>query len=236
MRETRNIYLAVLRKDLPSPLAKESDEEKESKGTDATRKTKTRTTRSRRSTKPDTSAQQPDRHLHRTAAVRQTTPPARRPIRRRSVSTSRASSSGSWTCRSRPANLSNLQAGSAGQIYFLREVGRQDRRCSGSTSRSARPRRCVPDVADYRVSADGKKLLYKAKDSWFIVPTTKEIKPGDGKIAADAIEVKVDPRAEWNEVFDEAWRINRDYFYDPSMHGVDWKAARAEVRGASSRT
>ena len=86
----------------------------------------------------------------------------------------------------------------------------------------------MPDVADYRVSADSKKLLYKAKDSWFIVPTTKEIKPGDGKIAADSIEVKVDPRAEWNEVFAEAWRINRDYFYDPGMHGVDWKAARAK--------
>ena len=56
----------------------------------------------------------------------------------------------------------------------------------------------------------------------------KEIKPGDGKIAADSIEVKVDPRAEWNEIFDEAWRINRDYFYDPDMHGVDWKAARAK--------
>ena len=93
----------------------------------------------------------------------------------------------------------------------------------------------MPDVVDYRVSADGKKLLYRAKDSWFIVPTTKEIKPGDGKIAADSIEVKVDPRAEWNEVFTEAWRINRDYFYDPGMHGVDWKAARAKVRGASSR-
>ena len=73
-----------------------------------------------------------------------------------------------------------------------------------------------------------KKLLYKAKDSWFIVPTTKEIKAGDGKIAADSIEVKVDPRAEWNEVFAEAWRTNRDYFYDPGMHGVDWKAARAK--------
>ncbi len=84
---------------------------------------------------------------------------------------------------------------------------------------------------DYRVSADAKKLLYKAKDSWFIVPTTKEIKPGDGKIAADSIEVKVDPRAEWTQIFDEAWRINRDYFYDPNMHGVDWKAdARRSTR------
>jgi len=42
----------------------------------------------------------------------------------------------------------------------------------------------------------------------------------------DAVEVRVDPRAEWPEIFEDAWRINRDYFYDPQMHGVDWKAMR----------
>nr|MDQ5873588.1 PDZ domain-containing protein [Acidobacteriota bacterium] len=41
-----------------------------------------------------------------------------------------------------------------------------------------------------------------------------------------AIEVKVDPRSEWPEMFNEAWRINRDYFYDPNMHGVNWAAMR----------
>ena len=38
--------------------------------------------------------------------------------------------------------------------------------------------------------------------------------------------MKVDPRAEWTQIFNEAWRINRDYFYDPNMHGADWKAMR----------
>ena len=77
------------------------------------------------------------------------------------------------------------------------------------------------------------------------MPTTaKELKPGEGKIATDAIEVKVDPRAEWKQIFDEAWRINRDYFYDPNMHGVDWRpratkyarvpAARHHARATST--
>ncbi|HEU4925966.1 MAG TPA: hypothetical protein VFT24_02890 [Vicinamibacterales bacterium] len=35
--------------------------------------------------------------------------------------------------------------------------------------------------------------------------------------------MRVDPRAEWKQIFDEAWRINRDYFYAPNMHGVDWE-------------
>jgi tricorn protease len=39
--------------------------------------------------------------------------------------------------------------------------------------------------------------------------------------------VRIDPVAEWAQIFDEAWRINRDYFYDPGMHGADWKAMRA---------
>jgi tricorn protease len=47
-----------------------------------------------------------------------------------------------------------------------------------------------------------------------------------GKLDIDAIEVPVDPRAEWRQIYEEAWRINRDYFYDPAMHGADWPAMR----------
>ena len=69
-------------------------------------------------------------------------------------------------------------------------------------------------------------MLYRAGTNWSIVATTKKVEPSEGRIAADAIEVKIDPRAEWTQIFNEAWRINRDYFYAPNMHGVDWKGAR----------
>src|SRR6185436_389866 len=74
--------------------------------------------------------------------------------------------------------------------------------------------------------ADAKKLVYKTKDSWAIAGTSgKKIDPSEAKtLKMDAIEVKSDPRAEWPEMFEDAWRINRDYFYDPGMHGLDWKA------------
>ncbi|HEY1189155.1 MAG TPA: PDZ domain-containing protein, partial [Gemmata sp.] len=49
---------------------------------------------------------------------------------------------------------------------------------------------------------------------------------GDGKVNFDSTEVRVDPRAEWNQIFEEAWRINRDFFYDPNMHGADWPAMK----------
>jgi tricorn protease len=48
----------------------------------------------------------------------------------------------------------------------------------------------------------------------------------DGKVNFDAIEVRVDPRAEWKQIFEEAWRVNRDFFYDPNMHGADWPAMK----------
>jgi tricorn protease len=49
---------------------------------------------------------------------------------------------------------------------------------------------------------------------------------GGQKLNLDAIEVRVDPRAEWKQILHEAWRINRDFFYDPNMHGADWIAVK----------
>ena len=40
--------------------------------------------------------------------------------------------------------------------------------------------------------------------------------------ATDEMQAKVDPRAEWRQMFRDAWRQERDFFYDPGMHGVDW--------------
>ncbi len=42
------------------------------------------------------------------------------------------------------------------------------------------------------------------------------------------IQVRIDPKAEWKQIFNEVWRINRDYFYDPNMHGADWPAMKVK--------
>ena len=44
------------------------------------------------------------------------------------------------------------------------------------------------------------------------------------RVANSGMTATIDPRAEWKQMFDDAWRIERDYFYDPNMHGVNWKA------------
>src|SRR5438067_8814694 len=80
---------------------------------------------------------------------------------------------------------------------------------------------------DVELSRDGKRMLLRLpENNWSIADVAEKIDATKHKLAVDKVEVKIDPTVEWREIFDEAWRINRDYFYDPNMHGVDWKAAR----------
>ena len=74
-------------------------------------------------------------------------------------------------------------------------------------------------------SANGEKVLYRQGDSWFIAATAAAPKPGDGALKLDGLEVYVDPRAEWNQMYHEVWRIQRDFLYDPHWHGLDIAAA-----------
>ena len=82
------------------------------------------------------------------------------------------------------------------------------------------------DATDYVLSGDGKSFSMPIRRSWFIVPTQSKIGPVPASSRPTVIEFRSNPRAEWTQIFNEAWRINRDYFYDPTMHGVDWKGKR----------
>jgi len=84
----------------------------------------------------------------------------------------------------------------------------------------------VMELNDYIISPDGKKILYIKDANWGIVTAGEKPEPGKGMLNLADIQVKIDPPAEWVETFDEAWRINRDYFYDPGMHGVNWAAMK----------
>ena len=78
----------------------------------------------------------------------------------------------------------------------------------------------------FEIASGGKKMLYLAKGSWKISDLGK--KSENGPLNFGAIKVKIDPKKEWNNIFEEAWRVNRDYFYDPGMHGVDWDAMKVK--------
>lgn len=148
---------------------------------------------------------------------------------------------------------SQLQAGAAGQFFYLArpEPTGEARRGTGTgggvlfrfdiEKRSAEP--VQSGVSAYELTPDGKKMLYRAGGDWYIGSATggggsgspagpvgrgsAAAAPGGAKkLNLDAVEVRVDPRAEREQIFHEAWRINRDYFYDPGMHGADWPAVK----------
>ncbi len=87
-----------------------------------------------------------------------------------------------------------------------------------------REEKTVLSPADgFTLSADGKKLLYGAKGSFGIIDAKAEQKPAEKPLRTGELEARVDPRAEWRQMFRDAWRQERDFFYDPGMHGVDWQ-------------
>ena len=124
-------------------------------------------------------------------------------------------------------DYSNLQAGQAGQVFYL------DGAPHGAALKrfdlgKRKTETILSGVGDYRLSAAGKKaLVFSPPESWSIAEVDgPPPAPGKGTLNIAAVEVRIDPRAEWRQIFDEAWRINRDNFYDPGMHGADWPAMR----------
>jgi tricorn protease len=76
-------------------------------------------------------------------------------------------------------------------------------------------------VGSVSVSADGKKLLARMGGSWKVMDATKP-KSSDEKTLSMDLKVLLDRQAEWKQIFNEAWRYERDYFYAPNLHGRDW--------------
>ncbi|SMG38636.1 S41 family peptidase [Sphingobacterium psychroaquaticum] len=80
----------------------------------------------------------------------------------------------------------------------------------------------------FEISADGKKMIYNAGRDFFIVNAGQKPAPGNGKIEFKDIKQLVDPAAEWNQVFNEVWAMQKEFFYVENMHGADWKAIKAK--------
>lgn len=123
---------------------------------------------------------------------------------------------------------SNLKAAADGKLFYLQDVENQGpHNLHYFDMKERKSESFLEKVFDYQITCDGKKLLYKGENNTFgIVETGKKPKFGDGKLNLDKMEVFVEPRAEWTQMFHEVWRIERDFFYDPNMHGADWPAIR----------
>lgn len=138
-------------------------------------------------------------------------------------------------------SIEGLESGAEGQIYYIRRAVGGGRRganpSKGTLKRFDLKKREEETLAEgidgFEITADKKKLLYQVGDpatepgrAHFVlgVVDAGKFNPGDGAVRLDDVVVKVDPRLEWAEILREAWRINRDFFYAPNMHGADWDA------------
>jgi len=144
------------------------------------------------------------------------------------------------------ANYVSLDAGKAGTLFLseIPDVPRLEPTTPVTVTKfDATTRKTEPFLAGingFGVSANGEKVLYRQGPGWFIAKTDGAPRPGDGALNVGAMEVLVDPRVEWNQMYHEVWRIERDFLYDPNHHGLNIPATEKKyavylkgVRGRS---
>jgi tricorn protease len=126
-------------------------------------------------------------------------------------------------------NYEDLGAGPANQLLYRRAAS-TDRDSDAAIYRydlEKRKEDTLLDKADgFVLSADARRALVRVKEDWHLVDVADKLDLSKFELDVGRIEVKVDPPAEWAQMFDEAWRINRDFFYDPGFHGADWPAMK----------
>jgi tricorn protease len=108
-------------------------------------------------------------------------------------------------------------------------------------------------VQAFKIARNGEKMLTRQGANWFIrnvppappangaaPPAPPPAAPATGQLNIANLEAKIDPLAEWKQMYHETWRIERDFFYDPNFHGLDLKAAEKRyepfVGGIGSRS
>jgi tricorn protease len=149
-----------------------------------------------------------------------------------------------------PANYDNLAVAGKRLCWINRDPETPDKtalQCLDIANKGDKPETIMEGIAGYEISADGKKMLVhkqpdpKQGDLWIFDSTVKESAMKDSKTLADAhVDLKdwtfsVIPSEEFHEELLDAWRLHRDYFYDPHMHGVNWPSMRDKYTELGNR-
>ena len=243
-QSSREVYAIVLRNDLPSPLAPESDEEKpqaekpekpEKKDQPASGQPDVGKAADKPANpdaapepkKPDGGNQTPGGAAAAQPAPKKEPEPVRidfEAIGQRIIALPIPS-----------LNFVGLSAGKAGTVFVLELPP------SGPGAQAFGPPTVTLHKFDFEkqkfdkvldglgafvLSFNGEKMLYSQHQTWFIASTTAPLPPGQGMLKTSEMEVYVDPKAEWPQMFNEVWRGERDFFYDPNTHGLNIEAAK----------
>ena len=96
----------------------------------------------------------------------------------------------------------------------------------------------IEGITDYKLSPSGNKIIYQSGNTIGIVDASASNASGQ-KLDLSDVTMKIDPIREWTQIFNDVWRLERDYYYDPGMHGLDWPAMKEKygslVKYASCR-
>ena len=135
-----------------------------------------------------------------------------------------------------PGNYVALNANAKRLCWINRDLldpNKNDLQCMDIANKGAKPETLMEGVREYQLSADGKKILIRKQNDLFVMDSS--IKAAAAKTPQTLEDARVDlkgwtfsviPSDEFREEFMDAWRLHRDYFYDPHMHGVNWTAMR----------
>ncbi|MGD0757165.1 MAG: PDZ domain-containing protein [Bacteroidales bacterium] len=207
MRMTSSIYLVTLRKDIISPLAKESDEE---------------------NAKPEKT--EPEKPVEKNKKETKTVATVKPKSELLKIETDGLQDR-IVNLPIKAGNYSDLSVGDSGDVFYIvRPSIPSESSKLHKYSLKDRKDEEIMELDNYLISADRKKMLYSKGDVFGITLIGKKPEPGKGILNTSAVSVKIDPVAEWPQIFDEAWRVNRDYFYDPGMHGADWDAIKTKYK------
>jgi tricorn protease len=258
-RISRSVYVAVLSRDLPSPLAPESDEEKsadadkdkasdQDKGKDKS-KDKGKAGKSSSHDKDVSADKNKDKDKDKDEKAKKEEPVV--------VKVDLEGIGQRILDLPIPAkNYTNLLAGKSG-ILFLAEgpmvITEADQENPPLVIQKfdlskRKVDKWIEEANDYTVSFDGEKILYRKGDAWATASAEEPPgaprpgalpKPGIGPLKLDGWEVYVEPRAVWRQIYNETWRIERDFFYDPHYHGLDLDKVKKKyepyLEGVASR-
>src|ERR1044072_2528850 len=121
-----------------------------------------------------------------------------------------------------PPNAGRMRAGKPGTLFIV-EGGNLHKFVAGKAGLE----KFIEGAGNFRITSDGSRLAYRRQGVWAVVSTDAPPKPEDGRFKLSPIELTIDPRAEWKQMFGEAWRQMRENFYDPNLHGQNLEELRA---------
>ncbi len=229
---TRSVYLAVLDASVASPLAPESDEEKSKDESAETAKTKPADKAVDKITTATTTATNTPAagtNTLATAAASTDAKPAETnapPL----VKIDFANLGQRILSLPLPAlNYAGLVAGKSNALFVLEgpvlapldEEGGAELVVRKFDLSKRKTEKFLDKIKAFSLSANKEKVLWQKGEDWFIAGSDAAPKEGDGQLKLDGFQVAVDPSAEWRQMYHEAWRIERDFFYDPGHHGLN---------------